>query len=199
MRYCTPGSGAIEAMMLVSAYAQVAKHYGLPTSAYTGDTDSKNIDAQAGFESGLGIVLATLAGVNIVSGPGGMNFLNIQSLEKLIVDDAICGMAQRLKKGIIVSEETLAHDAIKKAGPGGHYLNLRHTLEWIRKEQFVPRSVVDRQSIEAWKAKGSRDSAYNAAQVADRLLQEHTPETLAPDTERRLDDAMKEMMKRRGL
>ena len=199
MRYCTPGSGAIEAMMAVSAYAQVAKYYGFPTSAYTGDTDAKNIDAQAGFESGLGIVLATLAGVNIVSGPGGMNFLNIQSLEKLIVDDAICGMAQRLKKGIVVSEETTAHDAMKKVGPGGHYLNLRHTLEWVRKEQFVPRSVVDRQSIETWKAKGSRDSAHNAAEVVDKLLREHTPEPLPSDTEMRLDDAMNKMMKRRAI
>jgi len=73
-----------------------------------------------------------------------MNFLNIQSLEKLVVDDAICGMAQRLKKGIIVNEETVAHDAMKKVGPGDHYLNLRHTLDWARKEQFLPQSVVDR-------------------------------------------------------
>jgi len=129
MRYCTPGSGAIEAMMTVSAYAQVAKYYRFPTSAYTGDTDAKSIDAQAGFESGLGILLATLAGINVISGPGGMNFLNIQSLEKLVVDDAICGMAQRLKKGIIVNKETVAHDAMKKVCPGGHYLNLRHTLD----------------------------------------------------------------------
>jgi len=199
MRHCTPSSGAIEAMMTVAAYAEVAKHYGVPTSAYTGDTDAKSIDAQAGFESGLGIVLATLAGVNIVSGPGGMSFLNIQSLEKLVVDDAICGMAQRLKKGIIVNEETAAYDAIRKAGPGGHYLNLRHTLDWARKEQYIPRSVVDRQSIESWKAKGSRDSAGNAAEIVDRLLREHRPESLPSDTEKRLDDAMCEMMKRRGL
>ena len=79
--------------MTVSAYTQVAKYYGLSTSAYTGDTDAKNIDAQAGFESGVGIVLATPAGVNVVSGPGSMDFLNIQSLEKLVVDDAVCGMA----------------------------------------------------------------------------------------------------------
>lgn len=128
-----------------------------------------------------------------------MNFLNIQSLEKLVVDDAICGMAQRLKKSIIVNEETVAHDAMKKVGPGGHYLNLRHTLDWARKEQFLPRSVVDRQSIEAWKAKGSRDSVGNAAEVVDKLLREHTPEPLPSDTEKRLDDAMNEMMKRRGI
>ena len=97
------------------------------------------------------------------------------------------------------NEETTAHDAIKKVGPGGHYLNLRHTLEWVRKEQFLPRSVVDRQSIETWKAKGSRDSANNAAEVVDKLLREHTPEPLPSDTEVRLDDAINMMMKRRAI
>jgi len=199
MRYCTPRSGAIEAMMVVSGYAQMAKYYGLPTSAYVGDTDAKTIDAQAGFESGLGIVLATLAGVNIVSGPGAMNFLNIQSLEKLVIDDAICGMARRLKEGIVVSDETIACEAIKKVGPGGHYLNLKHTAEWIRKEQFMPSPIVDRQNLEAWKKKGSRDSAAHAAEIVDKLLREHIPESLSSGIQSRLDTAMEEMMRRRGI
>jgi len=199
MRYCTPRSGAIETMMGVSAYAQVAKYYELPTSAYVGDTDAKTIDAQAGFESGVGIVLATLAGVNIVSGSGGMNFLNIQSLEKLVIDDAICGMARRLKQGIVVNDETIACEAIKKVGSGGHYLNLKHTAAWFRKEQFMPSPVVDRQSLEAWKTKGSPNSVANASEVVERVLREHAPERLPPDVEIPLDAAMKDMMKRRGV
>ena len=108
-------------------------------------------------------------------------------------------MARRLRTGILVNDETIARDAMKKAGAGGHYLNLKHTLEWVRKEQFIPRPVVDRQSLEAWKTKGSRDSVANAAEVLAKLLREHKPEPLPSETERRLDDAINEMMKRRGI
>ena len=193
MRYANARSAAIESMMLVSGYAQMGKHYGLPTSTYSGDTDAKTIDAQAGLEAGVGIVLATLSGVNIVSGPGGMNFLYMQSLEKLVIDDAICGMARRLRRGILLNEDTIALDAIKKAGPGGQFLNLKHTLDWALKEQFMPSQVVDRQTLDVWKAKGAKDSAANAADIVQRLLREHKPEPLPTETEERLDAAAMEM------
>ena len=193
MRYANARSAAIESMMLVSGYAQMSKYYGLPSSTYSGDTDAKTIDAQSGFESGIGIVLATLSGVNIVSGPGGMNFLYMQSPEKLVIDDAICGMARRLRRGVIVNEDTLALDAIRRAGPGGQFLNLRHTLDWALKEQFMPSQVVDRQTLEVWKANGSKDSAANAAEVAQKLLREHKPQPLPIETEQQLDAAAKEM------
>ena len=193
MRYANARSAAIESMMLVSGYAQMGKHYGLPTSTYSGDTDAKTIDAQAGLEAGVGIVLATLSGVNIVSGPGGMNFLYMQSLEKLVIDDAICGMARRLRRGILLNEDTIALDAIKKAGPGGQFLNLKHTLDWALKEQFMPSQVVDRQTLDVWKAKGAKDSAANAADIVQRMLREHKPEPLPPETEERLDAAAMEM------
>jgi len=49
------------------------------------------------------------------------------------------------------------------------------------------------QSLDVWKAKGSEDSAANAAEVVQRLLREHEPEPLPLDTEKRLDAAVKEM------
>ena len=198
MRYAAARSGAIESMMLVSGYAQMGRYYGLPTSTYSGDTDAKTIDAQAGLEAGVGIILATLSGVNIISGPGGMNFLNMQSLEKLVIDDAICGMAQRLRRGVVIDDDTLALEAIKKAGPGGQFLGLKHTLNWALKEQFIPSAVVDRQGPDVWKAKGSKDSAANAAEIVQKLLREHKPEPLPVEIERRLDAAAERML-RSGL
>lgn len=199
MRYANARSAAIESMMLVSGYAQISKYYGLPTSTYSGDTDAKTIDAQAGLESGVGIVLATMSGVNIISGPGAMNFLYMQSLEKLVIDDAICGMARRLKRGVLLNEETIALDAIKRAGPGGQFLNLKHTLNWALKEQFMPSEVVDRQTLDVWRAKGAKDSAANAADIVQRVLREHKPEPVPPETEERLDAAVKEMSRTGAL
>ena len=195
MRYANARCAAIESMMLVSAYAEMGKYYGFPTSTYSGHTDAKTIDAQSGYEAGVGIILAALSGVNIVSGPGGMNFLYMQSLEKLVIDDAICGMARRLKRGISVNDETLAFDAIERAGPGGQFLGLKHTRDWVLQEQFMPSQVVDRQTLDGWKAKGSKGSAANAAEVGQRILGQHKPEPLPVETEKLLDAAAKEIVR----
>ena len=50
------------------------------------DVNGKTLDAQSGFESGGGLYLAGLAGVNSVSGPGMHYFESCMSLEKLVFD-----------------------------------------------------------------------------------------------------------------
>ncbi|HEC34499.1 MAG TPA: hypothetical protein ENI37_07270, partial [Chloroflexi bacterium] len=62
MRTGTPPIGAIETMMIDCAYAEVGKYLGLPTHAYLGMSDAKIVDAQCGFESGIGAILGALAG-----------------------------------------------------------------------------------------------------------------------------------------
>jgi trimethylamine--corrinoid protein Co-methyltransferase len=66
MRKGTTPMGAIETMMIDSAYAQIGKYLNLPTHAYMALSDSKINDAQAGFESGIGAVVAALSGINVV-------------------------------------------------------------------------------------------------------------------------------------
>ena len=95
--------GAIETMMLDCAYCQIGHSLGLPTHAYMALSDAKTLDAQAGLETGIGAILAALAGVNMVSGPGMLDFESCQSLEKLVIDNDICGMAKRLMRGISMS------------------------------------------------------------------------------------------------
>jgi len=65
------GGGGEEAVLNAAA-AQIAQFYGLPSSVGAGMTDSKVPDAQAGFEKGLTVALAALAGANSVSETAGM-------------------------------------------------------------------------------------------------------------------------------
>ena len=81
MRYLTARLGAVESVMAACAGAQIGKHYGIPTHGYLGLSDSKTSDGQGGFESGMGILIAAMSGVNIVSGPGMQASENCQSLE----------------------------------------------------------------------------------------------------------------------
>jgi trimethylamine--corrinoid protein Co-methyltransferase len=196
MKYCTSRLGSIENMMVACASSQIAKHYRLPTHAYLGLSDSKMIDAQSGFESGLGIILGALVGINVISGPGMLIFENCQSQEKLVIDNEICGMAIRLVDGIIADRDTLALDVISKVGSGGHYLAEKHTLKWLEKEQLMPSDVIDRLTLDASKKQGAKDMITRAREIVNRILKEHVPEPLPTDVENDLRKLLREIMNR---
>jgi trimethylamine:corrinoid methyltransferase-like protein len=59
--------------------------------------------------------------------------------------------------------------------------------------------VVDRQTLDVWRAKGAKDSAANAADIVQRVVREHKPELLPRETEERLDAAVKEMSRTGAL
>jgi len=199
MRHCTARLGAIETIMMGCAYAQIGKYYGLPTHMYLGLSDTKIVDAQCGFESGIGITLGAISGINMIAGPGMLNFENCQSFEKLVVDDIFCGTALRLIRGINVTDQTLAVDVIRRVGVGGHYLADKHTIEWFNKELFVPSELVDRQDLKLWKKLGSRDTFQRAREIAQRILREHKPEPLPADVDNNLDDVVRKIMKKHGV
>jgi trimethylamine--corrinoid protein Co-methyltransferase len=195
MRQGTTPMGAIDTIMISCAYAQVGKFLGLPTHAFLGLSDSKTIDSQSGFESALGIFLGALTGINVISGPGMLGFESCQSMEKLVIDNELCGMALRMIRGIQISEESLAEKLIRDLGPGGHFLNSRHTLKWFKEEQFLPSIIIDRLTTSNWQQKGSKDTYQRAKDEVKRILSEHKPEALPPDMERELDTMAKKWKK----
>jgi len=199
MRHCTARLGAIETVMLGCAYAQMGKFYGLPTHMYLGLTDTKLVDAQAGLESATGIMLGALAGINVISGPGMLDLENCLSYEKLVIDDTICGMAERLIRGVDVNDDTLALDAIRRVGAGGHFLGDRHTVEWFKKELFIPSELIDRLDLKLWKEQGSKDTFTRAKEIARKIIGDHKPEPLPPDIEKDLDQVTRKIMKAHGV
>jgi trimethylamine---corrinoid protein Co-methyltransferase len=176
--------GSIETYMLDCAYAQIGKRFGFPIHAYMGLSDSKVVDAQAGYESGIGVVLAALAGVNIVSGLGILDFITCQSLEKLVIDNEICGMAYRLIEGIRHRHERMALDFLPEAIEKGHFLGHPTTLKLFREEGTLPGKVVDRASAPPG---GHGPSDYQRAQDVVRDLLAKPRFGLPDKTVRELD------------
>jgi trimethylamine--corrinoid protein Co-methyltransferase len=195
MRYGTGCVGNIEVAMLSAAYAQIARSYGIPAGAYLGISETKTVDAQTGIESAIGTIIGTLAGIHCITGPGMLGFENCQSFEKLVIDNAVCGMALRLARGIAVNEETLAFELIKIVGPGGHFLSQEHTLKWFQTEEYIPPAVIDKVSKPQWERTGSKDALKRAKEQVDKILQEHHPKPLSADVEKELDSFMKEILK----
>ncbi len=170
MRQGTTPMGAIETMMIDSAYAQVGKSLGLPTHAYMAMSDAKTPDYQAGMETGCGAIMAAMAGVNMVSGPGMLDFESCQSLEKLVLDNEPCAMALRAINGIERRDETIALDTIRDGIAAEQFLNLDHTRKWFRKEFYFPGKVIDRAVGDMWAAQGKLTAADRAHQEVERLL-----------------------------
>ncbi len=162
MRNGTTPMGAIETAMLDAAYAQLGKSLDLPTHGYLGASDAKLMDAQAGLESGMTALIGALAGINMISGAGMLDFLNCQSAEKLVLDAEGIAMAQRLLKGIGAPTETLALDMFRQLGLSGEFLKLKETRALFKAEQHLPSAVIDRGSLRAWQ-EGGRGDAFSRA------------------------------------
>jgi trimethylamine--corrinoid protein Co-methyltransferase len=170
MREGTTPMGDVGTWLIDCAYAQVGKALGLPTHAYLGMSDAKIVDAQCGLESAGGTLLAALAGINMVSGAGMMDFESCQSFEKLVLDAEIIGMAKRLILGIEAREEPIALTLMRKLGHRADYLAEPHTRNWFRRELHIPSEVIDRGSLDGWKRKGSKSALQRASERVDLLI-----------------------------
>jgi len=202
MRTGAPPMGAMATMMLDCTYAQIGKAVkpgGLPTHAYLGMSDTKIVDAQTGLESASGAVLGALAGINMISGPGMMDFESCFSLEKLVIDAEIVGMAKRLVRGVDDSDEPLALDVIREVGHKGQFLATKHTARRYRREDYMPSEVIDRDYRKAWFDKGALDVNARAHRRVDELIAAYQPLDLPGDVMRELEGVATSHARAAGL
>ncbi len=181
MRKGTTPMGAIETMMIDASYAQIGKHLGLPTHAYMALSDAKVVDGQAGLESGMGAVIAALAGVNVISGPGMLNFESCQSLEKLVLDNEICGMALRLVRGVEARGDQLGKDLYGDIYDGEHFVGSEETIRWFREEMITVGPTINRDTYDVWSSQGKKTAWDRACEEVVRILDSHTVESLPED------------------
>jgi trimethylamine--corrinoid protein Co-methyltransferase len=198
IRYETTPMGAIETMMTDCAYNEIGKYLGIPTQAYISLSDAKHLDSQAGLESGIGATLAALSGINNISGPGMLDFESCQSLEKLIIDNEICGMTLRLAKGIEPKEDFPSLPHFKELLQEGHLLISDHTLKYFNEEHYMPGKVINRANLSRWKAEGETTVNEVAHAEVQTLVSTYQPNTLSDGIKNELVQLMKSEAKKFG-
>ena len=191
MRKGTTPMGAIETAMIDASYSQLGKFLGLPTHTYLGASDAKVIDAQAGLESGISAVIGALAGVNMISGAGMLDFLACFSFEKLVIDAEIVAMAKRLLAGMGTPTETLATAMFEGINFKGDFLKQKLTRELFSSEQYLPSKVIDRDSIRGWHQEGSMDTLARAKIQVNQLLSQYSIPSLPHDKVQDLQNLVK--------
>ena len=140
-------------------------------------TPRSQIDAQAGMESGASAIVGALAGINMISGAGMLDFLACHSIEKLVIDAEAIASAQRMIAGIEARTEQLALGMFALTGIHGEFLKLKETRTLFRKEQHFPSSIIDRGGDP-----NAPDILSRARQRVDELLQSYRPPAIPADS-----------------
>ncbi len=199
VRYETTPMGAVETMMVDCAYNEIGKRLGLPTQAYIGLSDAKQLDAQAGLESSMGATLAALSGINSISGPGMLDFESCLSLEKLVVDNEICGMALRLVRGIEPKEDFPSLPRFDELLKERHLLISKHTRRYLKEEHYFPGPVIDRANRSRWQEEGGLTLRERAHREVERRLAEYEPPALDENIRKELTRRMAHETRRWGM
>ena len=189
--------GAIETAMLDVGCAQVGKYLKLPTHAYMVAGDGQVIDAQVEMESGMSAVLGALAGINMISGAGMLDFLSCHSIEKLVIDAEAIASVQRLTEGLQPRTESLAVDMFAQTGLHGDFLKLKETRTLFRKEQHFPSAIIDRGL--AGSDGEPPDILHRARARVEELLSAYERHPLEPDRGQALVAFARSEAERAGL
>ena len=171
--------GGPEDDVLAAAAVQLGHSFGLPVNMGTMATGAREPGWQAAVDDALSTVASVLAGADMMSGCGLLDGSRTLSYPHLVMETEVYGIVKRLAEGIVVDDETLALDAIRRVGPGGTYLADRHTRRHAG-EIWRP-ALWDRTPYDAWLAGGRKGALDKATETAAGILADHRPEPLPDD------------------
>jgi len=146
---------------------------------------------QNSFENGFNAPICAISGSEIMNGIGMVDGSTVLSYEQIIIDHEIAALTINSMKEIMIDDETLAVDLIKKVGIGGNYLGQKHTLKHTR--NFYISQLIDTGGYESWVSKGRKDLMEIAKEKADWILQNHQPEKLDANISEELANIVKEL------
>jgi len=133
----------------------------------------------------MSMMMAALAGANMIYGLGMIDLGMTLDFSQLVVDNEIAKMVRKILEGIPVDDETMAVDVIRSVGAGGHFLQEEHTIKHMRRVQSQT-ALFDRRPYGQWKADGGHDLAARAREKMLDILEHHKAPALPEAVEKRL-------------
>ena len=177
MKSGAPAFGTPEYVMAAQISGQLARHYKIPFRS-SNVCASNTVDAQAAYESTMALWGAIMGGANfLMHGAGWLEGGLCASFEKLIVDADLLQMMAVYLQGVTVDDATLALEAVKDVGPGGHYFGTAHTMARYKDAFYAP-LVSDWRNFETWQEAGSPTTYEHAHKLYKQILQSYEPPPL---------------------
>ncbi|MEJ8554185.1 trimethylamine methyltransferase family protein [Tepidibacter sp. Z1-5] len=158
-----------ESAIMKSCMAELGLYLDLPTKMPCNLRDSKVLDAQTGFETGMVGTIGALT----------TDFLVAMQLDMdLVVDYAdlpysneCMSQLQRLVRELNFNEKRIDLDNIEKTGHGGSFLGSKHTVRYFRKELWRG-ELTERGNYGSWKEEGEKDIAQKSLEKVRQILEE---------------------------
>ena len=196
MRSGSPAFGTPEYMKAALVGGQLARYYGLPYRS--SNVNAANaVDAQAAYESVFSLWGAVMGKTNmLMHGAGWMEGGLCASFEKMVLDADLLQMVAEFLSPLTVNQDTLALDAVRDVGPGGHFFGTEHTQQRYRNAFYQP-MVSDWRNFETWQEAGSPQALQHANRLYQQILGEYQPPPLEAAAHEELDDFV-ERRKREG-
>ena len=188
-----PTFGTPEAGLAIYVMAELARRVGVPFRSGGQFTSSKAPDAQAAYESASTLLPTMAAGVNFVLHAAGWLEGGLTlSYEKLIMDADQLGMMEVYAKGVDMSPNGQALDALTTNPHGDHFLGHAHTLANFE-TAFYQSSIADNNSFEQWSDDGSHDAPQRANRLMKQMLADYEP----PPIDDAIDAELRDYITRR--
>jgi trimethylamine---corrinoid protein Co-methyltransferase len=194
MQTGAPTFGTPEPALVLYTVAALARRLGVPFRSGGSLTASKLPDAQAAYESAATLIPTLMAGTNFVLHAAGWLEGGLAiGYEKFVLDADQLGMMATFAKGLDLSENGQAVDAIRANPPGQHFLGSAHTLANFE-TAFYRSETADNSSFEQWSEEGGRDAARRANQIWKERLAAYEP----PPIDDAIDEELRDYIARRN-
>ena len=179
MQSGAPAFGTPEYMRTAMIGGQLARRYGVPYRS-SNVSAANPLDAQAAYESVFALWGAVMGGVNLLMhGAGWMEGGLHAGFEKVILDAVLLAMVAAFLDPVPVDEASLALDAMREVGPGGHFFGAAHTQARFRTAFHKP-MLSDWRNWEAWQEAGSPQVPEKANRIWKELLAAYEPPPMDP-------------------
>ena len=186
MKSGAPAFGTPEYMRAVLVGGQLARRYNLPYR--TSNTCAANsVDGQAMYELVFSLWAVVMGRGNLIKHSAGWLEGGLcSSFEKLVIDVDTLQMVASFLEPLQVDDSTLALDAIREVGPGGHFFGCEHTQARYRTAFYAP-LVSDWRNYESWREAGAPDAARHAHRVYKEIVAAYEPPPIDPSVKEELD------------
>jgi len=179
---------APELPLIATGTAQMARFYRLPVYATQCGLDETPQDLEAPLEGSKWLALSHLSHGDISGGLGSLENAESSALEQVILDVEAWVHARAFLRRFSVDEDTLAFDAISKAGPGGNFLGLKHTLNHFQKEIWLKKDTTILPSTDG-------SIVERAKGKVREILSTHVPPRLEEDIRREMNQILRQSEK----
>ncbi|MDH5521943.1 MAG: trimethylamine methyltransferase family protein, partial [Acidimicrobiia bacterium] len=193
MQTGAPTFGTPEPALVLYVVAALARRLGVPFRSGGSLCASKLPDAQAAYESQATLIPTIMGGVNFaLHSAGWLEGGLTVGYEKFVLDADQLGMMEVFARGVDMSENGQAVEAILGNTPGQHFLGTAHTLANFE-TAFYRSTTADNSSFEQWSEEGGLD----AAQRANALWKKQLADYEAPPIDAAVDAELLDFMTRR--